>query len=1401
MKTVHLSARMLLGSVIAVCATAVQAINGEDWLGEGEDTLASNSANWQGGRAADSTAAMRFQNPPGRTVTFDQLYTVGSYVWVGDDKDTPTYFSPATETTAEVFAPVIWQASDPTFGIHQTRSDSHFRWGDADNQNSALQIKSGTYSTDAQIWLGCNGAKAKLVMNGGSLACAGNFLMATGKSSAYGVLTVNGGEIKPAGDLILSSDGATTRVTVGSGDAEKPAKVVVRTDKWAKLTKDDSDSGSGHLTLKAGGEFHCGFLQMNAADSQVIFDGGTFVKDGDVSNTMGSLFGCNADADRFSVLEGSHLQVTANGGTLDIGNTATRIDMPLILAEGATSGTLVTKGAARLTLNGADRFGGTLHVGGGGCLQLKAGDMIGGLEIEDDAFVYFPAVAFAEETTEVTLLTVKADISALADKIVCPNAEVTLTVAGGETTVTATPLAEGAPVKTFWIGSTSDNWGDGNNWSDGVPTDEREAVVLKSVLIRTNADRSAKKITIGKDCTLTFHKSGNWPVVRAEEIVGPGKLVISSCGIKPIAGKTLKLYADVETDATVAGVNQDCWIEGNDETSRLELHGTLTATKSAFRVNQAMDIYGKIVVGMTSDDDNYIQTGSVVKPGGEIVILEGGQLVLRDSIYAEGSKLNVLGALTLTKDQTFAGNLTGTGTVEVQTPFTLTGNNESFAGTVNKPWKEALNFDAETAGSPLATWNIGGDCATSLSEGTIKFGQIDYHQKDDWFVFYADAATVEGKYVTLEIGAKGGNSNLGTAERVCNSGNNVNLRKVGTGNLDLWFNTYKKIDLHEGTATFRNNNGPSEEYTFTGGTMKLPYLPNWAFLDRIKNSTSPVAIDTDGVDLGFYRKGTIDSSNVGGFTKLGDGTLTIWDSLAYVGPTTVKGGKLFIKGGLGDENAAVTVDEGATLNLYVDHITFTDGEAVKVFNGTVDPESVTRITVSGVNKEMTVSAGSEGAGIFATSAPADDAVPNRWVGLDADNWTTWACWSKGVPVDGQTIQIDYTARIANIQGSINLNKIIVAAGAEAQFVTRNYNTHPSLGFNALEVLGEGEATIALDHCGIESRDGRYKTPANLNFRMVSTTTDSWLRDLDLQGRLVGNGILRPYNVNFYGDNSDFEGRIIVLDAGSRICATAASLPKGVLELAHDISLDIMEGTFKIGSLDTHEEHLCYTKNGSTAVIEVGHRNEDFGRADSTYYFGPETYNAIDVPELTFKKVGTGTWTNAMKGLRHIIVEEGELALVDSPCGNHMFDNNHGYEIDTLVVKAGATLSGSAGNQPIKALTLEEGAILKATVAEATEGEGESVVTTRVASPLLTVDGDVTIDGKGAIVDLVNANLVQPGDRVTLLSASRTVTGCATLKDGLELPTDDTPNASWRVRNRGNRLELGGALKTLMIIVR
>ena len=140
----------------------------------------------------------------------------------------------------------------------------------------------------------------------------------------------------------------------------------------------------------------------------------------------------------------------------------------------------------------------------------------------------------------------------------------------------------------------------------------------------------------------------------------------------------------------------------------------------------------------------------------------------------------------------------------------------------------------------------------------------------------------------------------------------------------------------------------------------------------------------------------------------------------------------------------------------------------------------------------------------------------------------------------------------------------------------------------------------------------------------------------------------------------------------------------------------MEGTFKMGALNW--------KNGSTATIEVGHKNTDFGTTDSKYFWGPESYNAITVPELVFKKVGTGKWSYSGKGIRHIVVQEGELALGQYAGTDTKFDNNSGFQLDTLVVKSGATLSGSLGTQPILSLAMESGSMLKTEFNETVEDE-------------------------------------------------------------------------------------------------
>ena len=1117
---------------------------------------------------------------------------------------------------------------------------------------------------------------------------------------------------------------------------------------------------------------------------------------------------------------GKTVTLIQNGGRIRCSNNTNKGNLAeaLTLGEAQNSTVLVTMTGGELVVNGCAHFGygasskGSVTVTGGTFSMPDADPVLG-----------YGAGSVAELTIGGTgIVSVGTPTTAKWLKI-CENASATSTVTLNEGGVlelwhVQKSADEGAAAIVF-NGGTLRALGSDNgynkyllgNYGDSVAANLSVTVSENGGVIDNNGNHIRINQPISGEGTLTFTGAGHTEVLRpldcsvrvAQGIVAvPSGCAFGGLEIEPGAFLILASGTSPEPGATLLTVSSDI----SALAGRIVINGLKTV--------------------ISESDGKWIVRGEVATATPTYVIPEEASFAIeKDYTWALAANWVVDGTLTIRSGTVFAGNLSGSGLVEVVTSggdVTLSGDNEAFAGTVNKPWKESLRFDSETSGSPLATWNLAGDLRTSIVEGTLKFGAINYAMKDTWYVFYAEQATE----LVIEIGAKEDvNSNLGTADHICQMGGNtskVTIRKVGAGNLDMWFDKYEKIDLHEGTVSFQNNNGPFTAYTFTGGTMKIPYVPNWNFLDRIKGSTSPVAIDTDGVDISFYQKGTVDGTNVGGFTKKGEGQLTIWADLAYTGPTTVEGGALLAKGGLDNAGGAIAVAEDAQLKLYVDHIAFTDGTPVTVLKGSVDEDTLSRVLVSGVNREMTLSAGEEGVDILATSASADNSVPNRWVGLNSDNWTTAACWSKGCPQKDQSIQIDYTARIANIQGSIDLNKIIIAAGAEAQFVTRNYSTHPSINVNGLEVLGEGEATIALDHCGVQSRVGRYDTLANLNFRMVSTTTDSWLRNLNLKGKLLGNGILRPYSVNFYGDNSDFEGKVYVADAGSRICTEAASLPKAVLELAHDISFDLMEGTFKIGSLDTREQRLFYTKNGSTAVIEVGHRNEDFGRADSKYFFGPESYNLIDVPELTFKKVGTGKWTNSMKGMRHVVVEEGELALVDCPCGDHKFDNNHGYEIDSLTVCSNAVLSGTSGNQPIYALTLEKGAIVREELAWDTVTEGETVTTNGLKCvATLNVTGDV--DVSKATFAAANPEILPAATeelaalsadwtaKLVFLTATGTMTGMPTAEttawpvDGKDVagyqPVGSTKGWGWLVKKFGASVKLvcGRARPGLVIL--
>ena len=146
-----------LAASIALGACAAYAALDNNWQGGSENTEVSRTDNWSQGYVP--TANMRFQKESaGKTVTFDQLVSITDYLWIGSTT-AGNFFTPASGDAAEVFNPVVWTATHETNGIHQTAGS--LRFSDADNQNAGLVINGGTYTTDAEIWIGIKGGTSK----------------------------------------------------------------------------------------------------------------------------------------------------------------------------------------------------------------------------------------------------------------------------------------------------------------------------------------------------------------------------------------------------------------------------------------------------------------------------------------------------------------------------------------------------------------------------------------------------------------------------------------------------------------------------------------------------------------------------------------------------------------------------------------------------------------------------------------------------------------------------------------------------------------------------------------------------------------------------------------------------------------------------------------------------------------------------------------------------------------------------------------------------------------------------------------------------------------------------------------------------------------------------------------
>ena len=529
-------AKTLTAIAATFAAQGAFAYTNEDWIGEGENTLFSNQANWQGGRATDSTVALRFDGQAGKTVTFDDVYGNTAYLWIGSTS-ADTYITDVENWTLN---PVIWEATESTNGLNKTGGE--FLIADASTQYGALRIKSGTYTVSGNAHIGKAG-KADLTIDGGTFTANGEFNVGIGGATAR--FTMNGGTVTANGGLWWAADGgAHTTVTINDG-------TLTCANNRINLFNMASSSNPSAFTLNLkGGVFaNKGFdvtdIENNIAT--IIFDGGTM----------------KASANNVTLIpDATYLTatVTENGGTIDTaGYNIT------IAKEIGGKGTLKIIGGGTVTFSAAPTCGLNVEEG---VAVLPTGATPASLEFGTNGFVKFDLSSVSATTEDdvttlpdaQTLATVATSVTlpdgdTIVEHVIIKNDNTLAWIAScSGTTLTATPelAAETTATVTVWTGDVTGTWagaqGDSGkytttvqNWTSGKMGSTKKVIVpfadslylgvcgvnqCDEMVLKTTGD-----VRIFNRSQNKTDAQWNYTVFRASRISGDGTLCFGGVGI------------------------------------------------------------------------------------------------------------------------------------------------------------------------------------------------------------------------------------------------------------------------------------------------------------------------------------------------------------------------------------------------------------------------------------------------------------------------------------------------------------------------------------------------------------------------------------------------------------------------------------------------------------------------------------------------------------------------------------------------------------------------------------------------------------------------------------------------------------------------------------------------------
>ena len=709
---------------------------------------------------------------------------------------------------------------------------------------ATLEVIAGGYATNTTGYLGFNaGGVGTATVLSGTWANSGNLYVG---GEGTGTLNVTGGSVTNSDGYIATSNNSVGTVTVSSGTWANGGMLVVGL------------GGTGTLNVTGGSVTNSrGYLgNSNNSVGTVTVSGGTWATSGELK--IGNYYDDPEFPDDFAIATGT---LTMTGGLVTV------------------SGTL-----SRATYNGTSL--GTINLNAGGTLQIGTGGAGSRLDV-------------GNLTNDGTLVFNQSNNYTYSDSISGSGAvtkagagTLTLSAANtytGLTTIVGGTLAYGTN-NTLGTGGVAVNGGVLNlsTFSDSVGT----VTLTSGTIAGTGTLTSSSGFTMEGTGLASASLAGAVGLTKS----GNGTLTLSANN--GYTGRT-------QVNGGVLAVNNTNALAGTGTISfgggSLQYSASNTRDYSAKILNSgsaiAIDTNGQNVTFATGLGSS--NTGGLTKSGAGTLTLTasngytGGTTISSGTLQVGNGGTtgsidgNVVNNAMLTFNRsdalTYSGEISGSGGLRKlgSTTLTLSGSN-GYTGVTNiATGFLVLNNTNALAGTGTISFTGGGTLRYSASN------TVDY------------SAKILSNGIQIKIDTNGQNVTFASGLAASNTGG---LRKSGGGTLTLSASNGYTGDtvVSGGTLALNNTNALAGSGTiaFGGGTLQYSASNTVDYSAKILNAfNSAISIDTNSQNVTFASG--LGSSNTGGLTKTGLGTLTLTASNGYTGTTLVNGGVL----ALGNANA------------------------------------------------------------------------------------------------------------------------------------------------------------------------------------------------------------------------------------------------------------------------------------------------------------------------------------------------------------------------------------------------------------------------------------------------------------------------------------------------------------------